>query len=586
MNRIILPALVLALLGPVAQADEDTLMQAMRDELARSVDQLRMEDMDKPYFVAYTVRDAEQLSAAASFGALLPSSEGRSRRLSVEVRVGDASFDNTNFRGMGSFSGGFGGGAMLPLADNAVEIRRQIWLATDAAYKNALQQLASKRAALQNETRSEDLADLAAQEPYTYTEEPIRELPPLAEMEACVRELSGLFRDMPHIADSNVGTAVSYDRTYYINSEGSSFIRSDRAASLTVRAQTQLDDGTILHDFVTASGRGWDDIDDPEALAAQVKAMGGALAERRSAAKLDDRYTGPVLFEGQAAAELFAQVLVPRLLGIRTPDTEPRFARAIGQSGNPFLDKIGARILPRFLSLVDDPTLTGDGFVGGYPVDDDGVPASATSLIENGILKTLLTTRNPVRGIEASTGNRRGGGPAPSNLLLTANRGMTPEELMDEFKLLMAERDAGFGIVVRRLGNPRFRPSTGSGMSISFAGSSGPQANVDHALLAYKVFPDGREELLRSVEFAAVADSVFKEIVAVSESATTHALQASISLGGGLGSVVFMGGFGLSSGGRTVSVSVPDLLFEEMSIRNPSGNVPHPPIAKHPFFEG
>ena len=70
----------------------------------------------------------------------------------------------------------------------------------------------------------------------------------------------------------------------------------------------------------------------------------------------------------------------------------------------------------------------GEGFVGGYAVDDEGVPASATALVENGILKTLLTSRNPVCDIERSTGNRRGGGPAPSNLVVTARRGMTRDE--------------------------------------------------------------------------------------------------------------------------------------------------------------
>ena len=119
------------------------------------------------------------------------------------------------------------------------------------------------------------------------------------------------------------------------------------------------------------------------------------------------------------------------------PDTESQFASMMGQARNPFLDKLGACVLPRFLSVTDDPTLTGEGFVGGYAVDDDGVPASPTTLVENGILKTLLTSRNPVRDIERSTGNRRGGGPAPSNLVVTARRGMTSDELADELKLLI-----------------------------------------------------------------------------------------------------------------------------------------------------
>ena len=584
LSIMFVAAVALALPVPAVPAtarDEDVLMQAMRDELARTMDELRMEDMDEPYFVAYTIRDNELMSAGASFGALLPSSTSRTRWLSVELRVGDASFDNTNFRGLGFFGGG--GSASLPLTDDVIEIRRQIWLATDGAYKNALKQIAAKRAALQNETRAEDLGDLSPQEPYEYAEEPDAELPDLAQVEALVRNLSNRFRDMPHVMDSRVGARVVRGRTYYLNSEGSSFMRSDPAAALTVTAQTQADDGALLHDFRAVYGNRWKDIVNHGDLAAEVEALGAAIAERRSASKLEDRYIGPVLFEGQAAAELAAQVLLPRLRGVRPPETEQRFS-ARG-SGNPFLDKLGARVLPRFLDLTDDATLAGNGFVSGYPVDDDGVPAQATRLVENGILKTLLTTRNPVRGIDGSTGNRRGSGPQPSNLVMTNKRGMTPEELYDELRLLMEEREAEYGIVVRRLGNSGLRPASSSSFTISFGGPGAGQSNVADALVAYRFYPDGREELLRTVEFAGIGDSVFKEIVAASDSNTLYTRGG---LSGFPSGVVMMagGGVGLSpSSGQTVTLSVPDLLFEEMSVRNPTGNLPHPPVADHPFFE-
>ena len=581
LSDTLVAAAAVALLLPAAAADEDVLMQAMRDELARTMGELRMEGMDEPYFVAYTIRDNEQVSAGASFGALLPSSKSRTRWFSVELRVGDASFDNTNFQGLGFFGGG--GSASLPLTDDVVEIRRQIWLATDDAYKNALTQIAAKRAALQNETRVEDLGDLSPQEPYEYAEESGAELPELTDVEELVRDLSHRFRDMPHIMDSRVGAGVVRGRTYYVNSEGSTFIRSDPAASLSVTAQTQADDGAMLHDFRAVYGNAWDDIADRGDLAAEVEALGAAIAERRSASRLEDRYIGPVLFEGQAAAELAAQVLLPRLRGIRTPETERRFS-ARG-AGNPFLDKLGARVLPRFMDLVDDATLTGNGFVSGHPVDDDGVPAQATSLVENGILKTLLTTRNPVRGIDGSTGSRRGGGPQASNLVMTNKRGMTREELYDELKLLMEEREAEYGIVVRRLGNPGFRPTSGSSFPFGFGGPRAGQSNVADALVAYRFYPDGREELLRTVEFAGIADSVFKEIVAASDSNTIYTRGGSSGFASGI-MMMIAGGLGLSpSGGGTVTLSVPDLLFEEMSVRNPTGNLPHPPVAEHPFFE-
>jgi len=572
MNRFAPAAALLAALPffGTAHAGEDELMQALREELARSIDELRMEELDRPYFIAYTVQDIDQRAAAASFGAQVPSAEGRRRQLGVEVRVGDADFDNTNFRSRTSFNPRLGITAILPLTDNVVELRRQIWLATDRAYKTALEALAKKRAALQNGRRSVEIGDFAAEEAHSYREPPEGDIPPLGELQSLVGDLSRLFTEMPDIATSSAVAAVRHQRTYYVNSEGSSFVRNDPGAMVVVSAGTQSADGTLVQDAVTAYGTTWDEIDDPEGLEAKVTAMGQAITARRSADDID-RYLGPVLFEGQAAAEIFARVMVPRLLGIRVPDTEPQYAGSM--RGNPFLDKLGARVMSRFLNLRDDPTLRGNGFVGGFAVDDEGVPARVTPLVENGILKTLLTTRNPIVGIGVSNGNRRGTRPSPSNLVLESTRGMNREELLAELMLLVKEREGEYGIIVRRLGSPW--ASSGQGLS------SQGQGSVDNAALAYKVFPDGREELIRQAEFATVVDYVFKEIVATSETSTTYSYGHTRSTQGG-----FIGTRTLPLMDRhIVSVSVPDLLFEELTLRKPTANVPRPPVAGHPFFD-
>lgn len=563
-----------------ASAEEDSLMQAMREEMTRTLEELQMEGLESPYFVSYTVQDAARMSARASFGALLSSNENRSRDLIVEMRVGNPAFDNTNFSFGPSIQA-----AALPLGDNVEEIRRQIWLATDAAYKGALESLAAKRAALQNQTRSEELGDFSGAERFTYSVEPTCDMPSLRKMESLTRRLSELFTKMPEIKESAAIASAGHQRTYYLNSEGSSFIRNDPSARFGVRARTQAPDGTELHDFVAAYGNTWDEIADEEALTRQVKAMGQALAERR-AAPVMDHYIGPVLFEGQAAAELLAQALAPRLVGARVPDMPRGFGSFPGSAENPFLDKIGARVLARTLSLVDDPTRQGAEFLGGRAVDDEGVATQATSLVENGILKTLLTTRNPVRGVEGSTGSRRGVLPAASNLILTTRRGMSREDMLAELMLLVEERQGAYGIIVRRLGNPGFRPDSAAGVSFPFGFRGPQQLNVEGTLIAYKVYADGREELIQTAELTGMTDSVFRDIVAASESSTVYTigpadfgLRALVSfrIGG-----VTLPGAGV--GREVVSLSVPDLLFEEVTLRKPSGNLPRPPVAGHPFF--
>src|SRR5439155_12339910 len=172
----------------------------MRDELTRSMKELRLAQLERPYYIAYRVQEAQSLNASASYGSLLGTHESRLRTLSVEVRVGDYAFDNTNFFGGGGMmmSVGFGGFDMsfesgeLPLDDNYLEIRRQLWLATDAAYKEAVETLAAKRASLLNRARTDSLADFTKEQPTQTSDEIAAALPDRARVEALLRELSNV----------------------------------------------------------------------------------------------------------------------------------------------------------------------------------------------------------------------------------------------------------------------------------------------------------------------------------------------------------------------------------------------------------
>ena len=568
--------LVLCLVPAFGADSAGVTMTALRDELARSMAELRMDGMPRPYFIAYTVVDADTLTARASFGASLPTTEARSRRLQVELRVGEPAFDNTNFRDR-SFLPTRALTRPLPLAEDYQEIRRQAWLATDAAYKQALEMLAKKRAVLQNETRSQDVADFHAEEPSSFFEEPETTRLPVAEVQDLVRDVSAVFVDMPGVQNSTVNATLGNRRIYYVNSEGTAFTRSDPRASVWVQAQTQAEDGAFVDDFAAAHGQRWDEID-RDRLVAAAREVGDTVAARRAAGDLT-RYTGPVLVTGQAAAELFAQVFMPRLLAKRAPDMDPQFRRFASAARNPFVDKLGGRVLPRLLDVVDDPTIAVAGFHGGYPVDDDGVRAGPSTVVEHGILRTLLSSRNPVPGVEASTGNRRGAGPLPSNLLISSERGLEPADLEEEFAQLVAEWGTEFGVVVHRVGNPSVSQEAASSARVIVFGAA-QEASVESVNLAYKVFPDGRRELIRNAEFAALSEAAFKDIVAVSKTPTVYTMSYDAS---DFPAFSFSGVPAAET--PRVTISIPDLLFEELTLRKPSENMPRPPVAGHPYFD-
>ncbi len=507
---------LLALAAAPGLAGDDLPARAMRDEMARSMSQLRLSGMEKPYFVAYRIDDLEAVSVAATLGSLTSTRPARLRLFSVELRVGDYALDNGNWfstRGMGGPAGVSGAG-QAPLDDNYQEIRRQLWLATDAQYKSALEALSGKRAALEARRGAERLPDLGREAPVTLAEPPPPGPTSRAELEALARELSAAFRSAPLVSSSSVTISSRAVFTRYLNSEGTAFTRASPSFALRAEAEAQAPDGMPISDALAIHGRSAADLPPRAALLAQVGQLAARLGALTAAPTLE-RYSGPVLFEATAAAEIVAQQFAPRLLAFREPvSDDPRFDVFIGQMLSQlglgaFADRIGSRVLPEFLDVTDDPRSKdwrGTRLLGGQSVDDDGVVPRPTSLIERGVLKGLLATRVPARGAPRSTGSRRGWGPAPSNLVVAASRSTGEAELRRDLLARAKARGLDYAVVVRRAGAGA--ASTAVSRLAAQMGSGGePGANA--LAEVYRVFADGREELLRGVEIAEMPAAAF-----------------------------------------------------------------------------
>jgi predicted Zn-dependent protease len=586
----LLPTAFGLLFARPASAQDDVVLRAMRDELARSMQQLQLEKLEKPYFIAYRVTEKNSAEAKASFGALLSSSSVHNRFLAVEVRVGSPKFDNSHFLSMsflnrGGLAGGFGGVEQLPLEDNYRELRRQLWLATDSAYKKALEDLSRKRAALENKTSTEEIPDFSQEQLATITEAQAPAEIDTTQLESLARSLSAVFKGSPTIFSDSADVTMEQAYTRYVNSEGTAFTRNAPEARAVLRAETQAADGAPLHDFLAAYGHSISDLPSPRDLESRALAMGQRLEKLRSAPVLE-HYNGPVLFEGQAAAELFSQVIAPALLSVRLPLSDaPQFALFSANLGNPYQDRLGGRVLPDFLSVADDPTLSrfeGEPLLGARRVDDDGVPTRRTVLVENGTLKTLLATRDPVAGVTQSTGSRRGGTVAPSNLLVTATQGLPDEAMKAKLLSLVKQRGKPFGIVVERLANPMAGEAQDMMMSLisSIMPGQGGEGPTRLALVAYKIFPDGREELLRNVAIEGVTAASFKDAVAASTRSLVYSTPF-VSMGHSVFSI-FAGVSPAEMGAPIVSLVVPSLLLDDISLKQPMKEVPKLPLSSRP----
>ena len=67
-KRTFIHVLITFLAFSAVHAEDDILQRALRDELARSMQQLQLEDLERPYFISYRVREVKSKSSSATFG--------------------------------------------------------------------------------------------------------------------------------------------------------------------------------------------------------------------------------------------------------------------------------------------------------------------------------------------------------------------------------------------------------------------------------------------------------------------------------------------------------------------------------------
>jgi len=181
----------------------------------------------------------------------------------------------------------------------------------------------------------------------------------------------------------------------------------------------------------------------------------------------------------------------------------------------------------------------------------------------------------PVRGIARSTGNRVGNTSGVSNLFVTVEGGggLSRAALRQKLVELATQRGRDYGIVIRRVWNPLAGGTVDLQSMMMMLQQLGPGAGASliRAVEAYRVYPDGREELIRNADVTNLSPSTFKEIVAASDSSYITTMP--------------FGPRGLLGGGYSASFVVPSVLFEDLTVRGPRGEIPKPPVAKHPFFD-
>jgi predicted Zn-dependent protease len=581
MRRLVLATAVgfgaLGALGILsAQAPTaDPIFQAMRDEIDRAR-KLSLANLEAPYFVEYVIDEQESFSVTANLGGLLTRRRDRFRSPDVHIRVGDYKFDNTNFMA------GFGGGSRydlerFPLEDSYPLLRRYFWLMADSAYKSAVEAISRKRAAMRNMQQGEQLNDFAHADPVKSVR-PLKHLTLDEDQWAGrVRTLSAIFTQYPEIKNSGVELDASDGGLHLVNSEGTEVRAPESVAVLRVRALTQAADGTSLRDSVTFQAFDVSHLPGDAELVSGISTLAKNLVDLAKAPKGED-YSGPVMFEGTAGAQVFAEVLARNMALTRRPVSDG--GRGGGASQLSELDgRLGARVLPDTFDVVDDPTQTewhGRPLFGSYTVDREGVIAKPLRLIEKGVLKNYLLTRQPVRGFEGSNGRARLPGPfgtnvaSISNLFVSSSDTVTVAEMKKKLIELCRTRNKPYGMIVRKMDFP-------SSASVDEARRmmSGQQGGrpISSPLLVYRIYVDGHEELVRGLRFRGFNVRSLKDILAAGDDSAAFEFMDNSA------PFALIGGAGFTS---EACVVAPSILIDDLELHPVEEELPKLPVVPAP----
>ena len=579
-----------------AQQDNDHTLQAMRDEMARAKTRLELkipgtDQPVRPYYLEYRLLDLDVRQVVAEFGTLLSSTRARNRFMDVEARVGGYKLDSSNFVSDDGFRGFIGPTGSVGIDRDYDSLRQDLWIATDQAFKEAVETYSRKQAYLSSLARQSDIDDFSKAEPVQLIE-------PLGasdwtsrnwDQEA--RDTSATMRAFPQIYESRVTYYLVYATEYLMTSEGTEIRQNRSYAAIEAGMNALADDGVPLNHYFSTYARTPAGLPAVDVVRKGLNVTGSELMALRAAPTAQD-YTGPVLFEARAAAPLLAQILGPAVNGARppvsfTPVMEQLLSGLGGKSD--WVGRIGARVLPASVSLVDDPSVMdfgGTPLLGGYAVDNEGVRAQKVTLVENGNLRSELMSRRPGPDFQESNGHGRAaflndGKPTMSNLLITSTETLSLADLKKKFLDACRAEKLTYCIIVREMDNPTLsllHQEDFSELLASFGGGAGTGDRLP--LVVYRVYPEtGREEMIRGSRIIGLNTRALRNLGGIgNDNFVYNYMQSQIT--GFAGTA--LGAFGSAQGGLPASVVAPSLLFDELEVRGARGEAKRLPLLPPP----
>ena len=491
--------------GLLGRADLKRTTRYLREELDRSFRKLRAQMPPRAYYLSYLFRNQVTDRFWGRLGALNEDTTTTRNTVFCDVRVGSYRYDNTSEGGLSDNSDR---NESVDYIDMPAELSEQalkfgLWKLTDARYREAAEQYYERRSnalhflhlypQLASRKRSPACVDLR----YQALPEP-----DLDYYRRLIRKAGALIKRYPAVKNCWF-EFVSHRRQHvFVSTEGREVLQQLGIFELHAHLWTLTKKGEgVSQEINLIEGNPANLPDEPEFLRL-VKERIRLLEELNAAPRLNS-YSGPVLLSPDASGVFFHEVVGHRLEGSRLLSAD---------EGATFKDLRGRRIAPAYIDIVDDPTrrkFKDRQMIGTYRYDDEGNEARPAVLVKNGILRNFLTGSTPVPGQRELNGHarcQRFERPISrmGNLIVVNHKPVADEELRERFLEEIKKQGRPFGIHVKEV----LGGETGTGR-YDF------QAFKGEIHLATRVFPDGREEPIRGVDFVGTPLSALDSVLAM-----------------------------------------------------------------------
>jgi predicted Zn-dependent protease len=514
---------------------EEIISQAIKKEVDRSLKGLKIEGLQSPFFISYTISDAKRLQVSASHGSLTTSDLYAYRGSGSRLLIGDYACSDENFE---SSTGGASGYDGSPSSDNdEAGIRYTVWKDLDAVYKNAAEAYEQKLSAIKQlniPAKDLELPDWDKTPTVVMNDLPRKNI----ELDKdrygeYVKAASSVFNEYPEILNSDVSIQISNVLLYFYNTEQTEFRYPLAYIALDAAVNAKTDEGEDLSSSVDFVFSNPDELPSIEEIKKQCRLLAEKLIEKLHAPKIEESYAGPVLFEDLAVVAAFYSNFFHgdvSLIANRKPLTSNGFS----YGGNGLEEMMNKKITAKEITIED---LTGTReykgvkLLGYAPIDGQGVvPPARLTLVENGILKTLLSDRVPTQKVRNSNGHAllgSGGSSSinPGVVRMSDTRTKSRSELKKELLKRAKEEGYEYAYIIREVAGGRAYPTELYQVSVT----------------------DGSEKRIRSASINNFDTQAFKNIVAVSNKELIYN----------------------TSAGNLVTIIVPDaILFEELQIQS------------------